>query len=110
MLTPPAASAAPTDSSPEQEWHALAQRVADNPWIPLHPLRCHAATPCREADGFSLHWGGQSLPLTLSDAEGWALLALSGGQPLSVMGEWNGETLRPLSAQGADGVWNWSLS
>lgn len=110
MLTAPAASAAPTDSSPEQEWHALAQRVADNPWIPLHPLRCHAATPCREEDGFSLHWGGQSLPLTLSDNEGWALLALSGGQPLSVMGEWNGETLRPLSAQGADGVWNWSLS
>lgn len=88
----------------------MAQRVADNPWIPLHPLRCHAATPCREEDGFSLHWGGQSLPLTLSDNEGWALLALSGGQPLSVMGEWNGETLRPLSAQGADGVWNWSLS
>lgn len=100
----------PADSSPGQEWRAIAQRVADNPWIALHPLRCHPATPCREADGFSLLWGGQSLPLTLSDAEGWALLALSGGQPLSVMGEWNGETLRPLSASGADGVWNWSLS
>ncbi len=105
-----APSAAPAASSPEQEWRALAQRVADNPWIPLHPLRCHPATPCREADGFSLHWGGQSLRLNLSGNEGWALLALSGGQPLSVMGEWNGETLRPLSATGADGVWNWSLS
>jgi len=104
-----ATPAAPADTSPAQEWRTLAQRVADNPWIPLHPLRCHAATPCREADGFSLLWGGQSLPLTLSDAEGWALLALSGGQPLSLMGEWNGETLRPLSASGADGVWNWSL-
>ena len=105
------ASAAPFDTSPAQEWRTVAQRVADNPWIPLHPLRCHAATPCREADGFSLLWGSQSLPLTLSDAEGWALLALSGGQPLSsVMGEWNGETLRPLSAQGPDGVWNWSMS
>lgn len=122
-LTAPAASAAPTvsaapvafaapfdNTSPEQEWRALAQRVADNPWIPLHPLRCHQATPCREADGFSLLWGGQSLPLTLTVNEGWALLALSGGQPLSLMGEWNGETLRPLSASGADGVWNWSMS
>ncbi len=99
----------PAESSPAQEWRAVAQRVAGNPWIPLHPLRCHEATPCREADGFSLHWGGQSLRLTLSDSEGWALLALSGGQPLSVMGEWNGETLRPLSASGADGVWNWSV-
>ncbi|MCX7255774.1 MAG: SWIM zinc finger domain-containing protein [Polaromonas sp.] len=106
----PVTSAAHVDTSPAQEWRALAQRVADNPWIPLHPLRCHAATPCREADGFSLLWGGQSLPLTLTANEGWALLALSGGQPLSLMGEWNGETLRPLSASGADGVWNWSMS
>lgn len=109
-LAAPAPSAAAADISPAQEWRTLAQRVADNPWIPLHPLRCHQATPCREADGFSLLWGGQSLPLTLSDNEGWALLALSGGQALSLMGEWNGETLRPLSASGADGVWNWSLS
>lgn len=106
------ANAAPVETNPAQaaqEWRTLAQRVANNPWIPLHPLRCHAATPCREADGFRLNWGGQSLRLALSDNEGWALLALSGGQPLSLMGEWNGETLRPLSAQGPDGAWNWSL-
>lgn len=110
-----AASAAPVsaacaDASPEQEWRAIAQRVASNPWIPLHPLRCHQATPCREADGFRLHWGGQSLPLTLGESDSWALLALSGGQPLSLMGEWNGEALRPLTATGPDGVWNRSFS
>ena len=110
-----AASAAPVsaacaDASPEQEWRAIAQRVASNPWIALHPLRCHQATPCREADGFRLHWGGQSLPLTLGESDSWALLALSGGQPLSLMGEWNGEALRPLTATGPDGVWNRSFS
>jgi len=110
-----AASAAPVsaacaDATPEQEWRAVAQRVASNPWIPLHPLRCHQATPCREADGFSLHWGDQSLPLTLGESDSWALLALSGGQPLSLMGEWNGEALRPLTATGPDGVWNRSFS
>ena len=46
----------------------------------------------------------------MNESQGWALLALSGGQPLSLMGEWNGETLRPLAAQGLDGVWNWSAS
>lgn len=106
-ISPPGA---PDSASPEQEWRAIAQRIADNPWIPLHPLRCREAIPWRDGDGFSLRWGGQSLPLTINEAQGWALLALSGGQPLALMGEWNGETLRPLSAQGLDGVWNWSAS
>ena len=101
----PAAPAAP---SPEQAWTALAQRIAANPWIPLHPLQCHGATPWREGDRFILDWAGRQLPLTLSETHGWALLALSGGAPLSVMGEWNGESLRPLSASSPEGVWNWS--
>ena len=104
------APGAQDSASPEQEWRTIAQRIADNPWIPLHPLRCREAIPWRDGDGFSLHWGNQSLPLTINEAQGWALLALSGGQPLALMGEWNGETLRPLSAQGLDGVWNWSAS
>jgi hypothetical protein len=106
--TDSAASAAPADSSPEQEWRAIAQRVAGNPWIPLHPLQCHGATPCRDGESFGLNWGGKYLPLTLNETQGWALLALSGGRPLSVMGEWNGEALRPLSASSPEGVWNWS--
>ena len=96
--------------SPEQAWIALAQRIAANPWIPLHPLQCHDATPWRDGDSFGLDWAGKHLPLTLSEAQGWALLALSGGAPLSVMGEWNGEMLRPLSASSPEGVWNWSAA
>lgn len=104
----PATPAAPADPSPEQAWTALARRIAANPWIPLHPLHCHGATPCRDGEGFGLDWGGKYLPLTLSETQGWALLALSGGRPLSVMGEWNGEALRPLAASSPEGVWNWS--
>lgn len=100
--------AAPLDSSPEHAWTTLARRIAANPWIPLHPLQCHGATPWREGDSFGLDWAGKHLPLTLSESQGWALLALSGGGPLSVMGEWNGEALRPLSASSPEGVWNWS--
>ena len=105
-LTP--APGAQASASPEQEWRAIAERIAANPWIPLHPLRCQQAIACREGDTFSLHWAGQQLRLQLSEAAGWALLALSGGHPIAVMGEWDGEALRPLSAQGPDGVWNWS--
>lgn len=106
--TEPAAPSASAALSPGQTWTALAQRIAANPWIPLHPLHCHGATPCRDGDSFGLDWGGKYLPLTLNETQGWALLALSGGRPLSVMGEWNGEALRPLSASSPEGVWNWS--
>lgn len=95
-------------ASADDEWRAIAERIAGNPWIPLHPLRCQQAIACREGDTFSLHWAGQQLRLQVSEAAGWALLALSGGHPIAVMGEWDGETLRPLSAQGPDGAWNWS--
>ena len=105
---PDAAPAGPVDLSPEQAWADLARRIAANPWIPLHPLHCHGATPCRHGEGFGLDWAGRHLPLTLNETQGWALLALSGGQPLSVMGEWNGEALRPLAASSPEGVWNWS--
>ena len=106
-----AASLAPSEpgaSSPDQEWQAIAERIAGNPWVPLHPLRCQQAIPRRDGDRFGLHWAGRYLPLEITEAQGWALLALSGGQPVSVMGEWNGDALRPLSAQGSDGIWNWS--
>ncbi|CAM3837681.1 SWIM zinc finger family protein [Polaromonas hydrogenivorans] len=96
-------------STPDEEWRAIAERIASNPWVPLHPLRCQQAIPCRDGDDrFGLHWAGRYLPLEITEAQGWALLALSGGQPVSVMGEWNGDMLRPLSAQGSDGIWNWS--
>ena len=94
--------------SPEQEWRAIAERIAGNPWVQLHPLRCQQAVPSQNDNGFGLHWAGRHLPLAVSDTQGWALMAMSGGQPVAVMGEWNGDVLRPLSVQGGDGVWNWS--
>ena len=38
-------------------------------------------------------------------SSGWVLLAESGGGPLTVFGEWDGETLRPLSAWTDDLIW-----
>lgn len=113
----PVASLAPAASSAVQlaadpgasaEWQAIAERIAGNPWMGLHPLRCQHAVPCHSDAGFGLYWAGRYLPLATSDTQGWALMALSGGREVTVMGEWNGDVLRPLSAQGGDGSWNWS--
>lgn len=38
------------------------------------------------------------IPLTHSFKENYKLLALSGGLPITLFGEWQGQTLRPLSA------------
>lgn len=103
----PAAQGAGT-STPAQEWHAVARRMADNPWGFLHPLRCHDATMAHDADHFYLHWGTAVLPLQLRQADGWTLLALGAGHALTVQGEWDGQALRPLSAHSPEGVWIWS--
>lgn len=91
----------------DQALDALATSLAANPWQWPQPLLCGEGIPCRNGQG----WGMQTtadrrlLPLTVSDANGWMLLAESGGQPLTVFGEWDGETLRPLSAWAADLIW-----
>ena len=62
----------------------------------------------QEGHQFHLQWGDMALPLQLHTSDGWALLALSGGQPLTVQGEWDGTSLRPLSALGPEGFWIWT--
>jgi hypothetical protein len=69
-----------------REWPAtlgpvlLAQQPAGN-WVLVHPTDS-VALPLRFAD---------------SDAS-WQLLARSGGQPLTLFGEWDGRAFRPLSS------------
>ena len=40
---------------------------------------------------------GRSLPLSPRFGQGWLLSALTGGYPFALFGEWNGESLQPLS-------------
>lgn len=98
----------PTSIALLQEWQQVAQRVAANPWSYLHPLRCSDATLHYDGELFQLHWGDMALPLQLHQSDGWALLALSGGQPLTVHGEWDGSSLRPLTAVSLEGFWIWT--
>ncbi len=77
---------------------AYASALAANPWLERFPLALPAAVPVRRGEQWWLRDAeGRRLPITPHFERGWELLALSGGNPLGVFGEWNGESLRPLS-------------
>jgi len=69
------------------------------PWLDRFPMPLQAVTPFRLGERWALRDGaGRMLPLAPGFAHGWRLLALSGGRPLALFGEWNGVALLPLSA------------
>ncbi|CAN7517754.1 SWIM zinc finger family protein [Rhizobacter sp. LjRoot28] len=90
------------------EWRGIATRVAACPWNALHPLVLHAAVILRDGDHLYAVTDGRALSLRLMDADAWSLLAVSGGHPVSVMGEWDGQTLTPLTAWAGDDPPLWS--
>ncbi|MEO0985476.1 MAG: SWIM zinc finger family protein [Cyanobacteria bacterium J06639_14] len=75
-----------------------AQALSQNPWLVEFPLTLHQVVPRHQDDAWWLQdAGGQVLPLAPRFEQGWEILAVSGGQPLTVFGEWDGATLLPLS-------------
>lgn len=99
-VDPLGAPAAPTWPSTTwvDEWQAIAARVAACPWVGLHPLTVADAVPLRAGERMLAVAGDRALPLALGDADTWSLLAASGGHPLQLFGEWDGQSLRPLTA------------
>ncbi len=101
-LAADAMTAAPVAVWPQpalaDEWRAIAARVAACPWVTLHPLTLSAAVPLRHGERTLAVVGGRALTLAIGDADTWALLAASGGHPLQLFGEWDGQVLRPLTA------------
>ena len=84
--------------------------LAQNPWLDLMPLILNGVVPRHDdtgwyvadypADDFSdthadTHW--PCLPVHPNFPHCWELLALSGGHPVAIAGEWNGTHLWPLS-------------
>ena len=85
------------------EWDAMAARVGANPFVLLHPMVLTHALPVMTDTGLTLTSAGQSVPLALGEQERWLLMAVAGGHPLTVAGEWDGERFRPLTAWTGDG-------
>lgn len=77
--------------------------LACQPWIEQFPLSLQAIIPLRHPDGWGVRdSAGYLLPITPRFEQGWQLLALSGGHPINVFGEWNGKDFLPLSALAED--------
>jgi hypothetical protein len=74
------------------------------PWVERHPLLLRAAvvtatTPVRVKDST-----GRSLPISPGFRDRFRLLAVTGGEPAPLFGEWDGSSLRPLTVWGEAGA------
>ncbi|MDX2099423.1 MAG: SWIM zinc finger family protein [Leptolyngbyaceae cyanobacterium bins.59] len=75
------------------------QGFAQCPWLEQFPMLLQAVVPFQEQGiGFIRDEQGMLIPLSphLDAKQVWQLLALSGGYPLTLFGEWNGSSLVPL--------------
>ncbi|HET8626417.1 MAG TPA: SWIM zinc finger family protein [Thermomicrobiales bacterium] len=83
----------------------VAAATARQPWLDRFPCVLNGVTPLRDdAAGWLMRdRDGAALPLT--PGEHWRLLALGGGRPLDLAGEWDGTALTPLGAW-ADGAYH----
>jgi hypothetical protein len=82
------------------------QALIHNPWLETFPLLIQAVTPGYDDGNWSVRdRENHYLPLELADLRGWQLLALSGGKPITLTGEWNGRKLRPLGIWHDGGYW-----
>jgi len=74
-----------------------ANLLSGDPWLERTPWLVRDCVPLRIGDGFLLRDSlGAVAPISRRFTNGWPLLAVSGGAPVTVFGEWNGHTLFPL--------------
>ena len=79
--------------------HAYAATLALVPWLERFPMALQDAIPIHDGERWIVRdSAGHILPVAPSFAHGWRLLAFSGGRPLELFGEWDGDVLLPLSA------------
>jgi hypothetical protein len=98
-------------------WDQALSRVADvlalDPWADVLPLSVRGVTLLPPAAGRSGEAPGAGwllrdsessvMPVVSSPEVRWSLLALSGGRPIDVAGEWDGFGFRPQAAATAGG-------
>ncbi|MET0405776.1 MAG: SWIM zinc finger family protein [Cystobacter sp.] len=75
----------------------FAEELARQPFLERTATLLSAVTPVREGEERMWLRGNSGTALPLGPCDRWRLLALSGGLPVDVFGEWDGEKLRPLS-------------
>lgn len=79
-------------------YEAHGAALTRNPWLEQLPVTLDSVIPYLEnGQWLVVDRAGKALKLSQRFVKGWKLLALSGGRPVKIFGEWNGETLYPLS-------------
>ena len=106
---PPASEVTPDEVASTRQWGGddlatigsqLADLLAADPWATRLPVVL-AGVPVPPPPGGG-PWqlrdaGGRSVPLVEGEGDPWPLVAQSGGEPLQVMGEYDGRRLLPLA-------------
>jgi hypothetical protein len=75
------------------------QALIQNPWLERFPLLVKVTPVYRDSQWLVQDSQDNCLPLELAELRGWQLLAMSGGNSIDLIGEWDGRVLRPL------GIW-----
>jgi len=92
-----------TEPVPSLTLEGLCQRFADelsrNPFRERTAAMLGAVVPVVDKAGSWWLRDAAGTAVRLGTCDRWRLLALSGGQPMDVFGEWDGEEFRPLSAR-----------
>jgi len=90
-------------STSDQLLTTYADVLALNPWLESIPAPLETVIPVRRNEQlFVRDTDARLLSLKSDAASAWKLLALSGGYPITIFGEWNGQSLLPISVW-ADG-------
>ncbi|OAB59020.1 hypothetical protein AY600_15960 [Phormidium willei BDU 130791] len=97
LLTPPVHL--PGYPTIEQGLSAYAEALALSPWCDRIPLSLSQILPLNAGTQLRDR-NGQSLPISPDFEQGWQLMALSGGRPLNLFGEWDGDSYLPLAHLG----------
>ena len=75
------------------------EALTKNPWLPQFPVLMTQVIPVFLKNNFFLiDKEKKSIPIGEYQLSLWQLLALSGGHPISVFGEWDGKIFTPLNA------------
>lgn len=83
-----------------------AAALACTPWLERFPLVLEAVVPTLIAERWGLRDAvGRMLPIAGQFEHGWRMLAISGGYPCGVFGEWDGDHILPLSLWGEGGFY-----
>ena len=79
-----------------------ASALTANPWIERLPFAFPAVTLFqRPQDWVIRDLAGHILSLNISTEKAWVLYSLAGGKPMGLAGEWDGDSLTPMSVWAA---------